>query len=92
MQDSVYDKFIELLVEKVKSTPIGDGFDETVTSGPIVSERAGEAFRSHRCLTRNFDRSRKLNSIRYGAISSPANRKAPKFLSAEKGVRAEVTL
>lgn len=39
VQDSVYEKFIELLIEKVKSTPIGDGFDETVTSGPIVSER-----------------------------------------------------
>ena len=38
MQDSVYDKFLDLLVEKVKSTPTGDGFDETVTSGPIVSE------------------------------------------------------
>lgn len=37
VQDSVYDRFIELLIEKVKSTPIGDGFDETVTSGPIVS-------------------------------------------------------
>jgi len=40
VQDSVYDEFIDLLTEKVKSTPIGDGFDETVTSGPIVSEHA----------------------------------------------------
>ena len=39
MQDSVYDKFMALLVEKVKSTPTGDGFDEAVTNGPIVSER-----------------------------------------------------
>lgn len=47
MQDSVYDEFIDLLTEKVKSTPIGDGFDETVTTGPIVSEQAaGSAPRS----------------------------------------------
>lgn len=37
VQDSVYDKFVDLLIDRVKSTPIGDGFDETVTSGPIVS-------------------------------------------------------
>jgi len=38
VQDSVYDKFIDLLIEKVKSTPIGDGFDEAVTNGPIISK------------------------------------------------------
>ncbi|KAF9649360.1 aldehyde dehydrogenase [Thelephora ganbajun] len=38
VQDSVYDSFMELLIEKVRSTPIGDGFDETVTSGPIISK------------------------------------------------------
>lgn len=37
VQDSVYDKFIEFLIEKVKSTPIGDGFDDTVTNGPLIS-------------------------------------------------------
>ena len=40
VQDSVYDKFVDILIEKVKSTPIGDGFNETVTGGPIVSGRA----------------------------------------------------
>jgi len=39
VQDSVYDKFMDLLIERVKSTPTGDGF-EAVTNGPIVSERA----------------------------------------------------
>jgi aldehyde dehydrogenase (NAD+) len=41
VQDTVYDKFIALLIDRVKSTPIGDGFDDAVTSGPIVSEHAG---------------------------------------------------
>lgn len=41
VQDTVYDKFIALLIDRVKSTPIGDGFDEAVTNGPIVSERVG---------------------------------------------------
>ena len=39
MQESVYEKFLVLLLEKVKSAPIGDGFDDEVTNGPIVSER-----------------------------------------------------
>ena len=37
VQDNVYDKFIGFLIDKVKSTPIGDGFDDAVTNGPIVS-------------------------------------------------------
>jgi acyl-CoA reductase-like NAD-dependent aldehyde dehydrogenase len=80
VQDSVYDKFMVLLIEKVKSTPTGDGFDEAVTSGPIVSER-GARVRSAVCgvLTRNFDRSQKSNSTRYGVTLSPANRKGPKL-------------
>jgi len=38
VQDSVYDKFMDLLIEKVKSTPTGDGFEEAVTNGPIISK------------------------------------------------------
>ena len=90
MQDSVYDKFIDLLVEKVKSTPIGDGFDDTVTAGPIVSERIAEIHSMMcGCLIRRFDRSRKLSSIRCGVTSSPENRKVPKYWWGEKGVRVK---
>ena len=91
VQDSVYDKFMGLLIEKVESTPTGDGFDEAVTCGPIVRKRARASFRDLRCLTRNLDRSQRLNSIRFGAISSQGNRRVPRFWSAEKGVLAEVT-
>jgi len=85
VQDSVYDNFVGLLIEKVKSTPIGDGFDEAVTCGPIVSDRARGSFRDLRYLTQNFGRSRRLNSIRFGATSSPGNRKVPRFWSGGGG-------
>lgn len=37
MQDSIYDKFIALLVEKAKQLVIGDAFDERSGGGPVVS-------------------------------------------------------
>ena len=92
MQDSVYDKFVEILIKKVKSTPIGDGFDEMVTSGPIVSDRAAEVLTAiYGGLMRNLDRFPRLNSTRYGPTSTPANRKGPKFWSAEKNARERAT-
>ena len=93
VQDGVYDEFVALLIEKVKSTPIGDGFDETVTSGPIVREPTGGIHSLiYGVLRIFFGRSQKLNSIRCGATSSPGKRKAPKFWSADKGVRAGAIL
>jgi len=38
VQDSIYDKFLAILVEKVKQTVIGDGFDENSAGGPIISK------------------------------------------------------
>jgi aldehyde dehydrogenase (NAD+) len=46
VQGNVYDKFLDLLIDKVKSTPVGDGFDDGVTNGPIVSGR--DPFRNTR--------------------------------------------
>ena len=37
MQDSIYDKFVALLVQKAKELVIGDGFDEKSGGGPVVS-------------------------------------------------------
>ncbi|KAF9452466.1 aldehyde dehydrogenase [Macrolepiota fuliginosa MF-IS2] len=37
VQESVYDKFVDLLTTKVKATVIGNGFDEQSTGGPVVS-------------------------------------------------------
>jgi acyl-CoA reductase-like NAD-dependent aldehyde dehydrogenase len=36
VQDSIYDKFLKLLVSKAKSQIIGDGFDENSSGGPVV--------------------------------------------------------
>lgn len=38
MQDTVYDKFIELLVSKAKQLIVGDGFKEDTTAGPVISK------------------------------------------------------
>ena len=38
VQDTVYDKFIELLVTKTKQLIVGDGFKEGTTAGPVISK------------------------------------------------------
>ncbi|KAG5716536.1 Aldehyde dehydrogenase [Termitomyces sp. T112] len=38
VQDDIYDKFVELLVTKVKKQVIGDGFDDASGGGPVVSK------------------------------------------------------
>jgi hypothetical protein len=38
VQESIYDKFVALLVEKAKQLKIGDGFDEANGGGPVVSK------------------------------------------------------
>ncbi|KAJ3785081.1 aldehyde dehydrogenase domain-containing protein [Lentinula aff. detonsa] len=38
VQDSVYDKFIDVLVSTVKETVIGDGFDNNTGGGPLISK------------------------------------------------------
>ena len=37
VQESIYDKFVEILVGKAKQLVIGDGFDEKSGGGPVVS-------------------------------------------------------
>ncbi|MEM2109267.1 MAG: aldehyde dehydrogenase family protein [Candidatus Odinarchaeota archaeon] len=38
VQDSVFDEFEKKLIEKVKNLKLGSGLDESVTTGPLVSE------------------------------------------------------
>ncbi|KAL4075938.1 aldehyde dehydrogenase domain-containing protein [Scleroderma yunnanense] len=38
VQDTIYDKFIALLVEKAAQLMVGDGFDEKSGAGPVVSK------------------------------------------------------
>jgi len=38
VQETIYDKFLDLLVQKVKAQTIGDGFDEQSGGGPVISK------------------------------------------------------
>ncbi|KAK7061644.1 aldehyde dehydrogenase [Favolaschia claudopus] len=38
VQDSIHDKFVELLVSKVKELVFGDGLDEKSSGGPVVNQ------------------------------------------------------
>lgn len=38
VQDTIYDKFVSLLVSKAKELVIGDGFDEKSGGGPLVGK------------------------------------------------------
>ncbi|KAG2013750.1 aldehyde dehydrogenase [Coprinopsis cinerea AmutBmut pab1-1] len=38
VQDTVYDRFLELLVTKVKQQVVGDGLEEKTGAGPVVSK------------------------------------------------------
>jgi len=38
VQETVYDKFLDLLVQKVKAQTTGDGFDEKSGGGPLISK------------------------------------------------------
>ena len=42
VQDTIYDEFIEELKKVVGTYKIGDGMDETVTHGPLISRKALE--------------------------------------------------
>ena len=36
VQDTVYDKFLAVLVDKVKALNVGDGLDDATGAGPVV--------------------------------------------------------
>jgi len=38
VQETIYEKFLDLLVQKVKAQTIGDGFDEKSGGGPVISK------------------------------------------------------
>jgi succinate-semialdehyde dehydrogenase/glutarate-semialdehyde dehydrogenase len=42
VQDTIYDEFVEKLKKVVGTYKIGDGLDETVTHGPLISRKALE--------------------------------------------------
>jgi aldehyde dehydrogenase (NAD+) len=38
LQNGIYDRFLEMVVERAKKLKVGNGLDETVEMGPLVSE------------------------------------------------------
>lgn len=42
VQDSLHDKFVEALVERTKQIKLGNGFDESTQSGPLISKEHRE--------------------------------------------------
>jgi acyl-CoA reductase-like NAD-dependent aldehyde dehydrogenase len=74
VQDTIYDKFVALLVEKAKALKIGDGFDEASGGGPVVSK--GQVWTHSRTQILRFLIIKRLHSmIACGAISSLARQK-----------------
>ena len=47
VQDGVYDAFTEKLAEAVKKLSVGDGFDEGVTTGPLINAKAIKKVEEH---------------------------------------------
>ncbi len=47
VQDGVYDAFAEKLVTAVSAMQVGDGFEEGVTTGPLITESAVEKVEEH---------------------------------------------
>jgi len=40
IQDAVYDRFVDLLLHRVRELPCGDPMDETTVVGPLINEQA----------------------------------------------------
>ncbi|KAH9892986.1 Aldehyde/histidinol dehydrogenase [Xylariomycetidae sp. FL2044] len=47
VQKGVYDEFAQKFAEKVKAFKVGHGFDEGVTHGPLIHDRATDKVESH---------------------------------------------
>jgi hypothetical protein len=75
VQDTIYDKFMGILIEKVKQTVIGDGFDEKSAGGPVVRMTIMNFIHRLGLLIRNIllFRFQRLSTIGCGAILNPAS-------------------
>ena len=47
VQDGVYDQFVEKFAAKVKTLTVGNGFDQGVTTGPLIEDAAVEKVARH---------------------------------------------
>ncbi|KAF4986524.1 hypothetical protein FDECE_15903, partial [Fusarium decemcellulare] len=47
VQQGIYDEFVAKFTEKVKSFSVGNGFDQGITHGPLIHDRAVEKAEAH---------------------------------------------
>lgn len=47
VQDCIHDVFVERLIDAVKQLTVGNGFDDGVTQGPLITEEAVRKVESH---------------------------------------------
>ena len=47
VQDFIYEKFAEMLINKVKALKVGDGFEDGVKIGPLINEEGIEKVEDH---------------------------------------------
>jgi len=86
VQDTVYDKFLSLLVARAKELVIGDGFDAKSGGGPVVCQSLSHMDRpSLHCPPR----CRKHSMIVSGIISSLERRKVPESLLVVKNAQPQ---
>lgn len=83
VQDTIYDKFVALLVSKAKQLVVGDGFDENTTGGPVVRSNSGlivvhsDKFPVHKVSKTQYERV-------FGYIESGKKEGAKAILGGEK--------
>lgn len=42
VHSTIYDKFVEALIDAIKKLKVGDGLEEGITQGPLINIRAVE--------------------------------------------------
>ncbi|RLG09757.1 aldehyde dehydrogenase [Candidatus Pacearchaeota archaeon] len=58
IHEAVYDKFLEMVVERAKQIKIGNGLDETVEMGPLINEAQREKVKMYVEIGKNEDKAR----------------------------------
>ena len=47
VEESIYDDFAQIVAEKIAALKVGDGFEESVTQGPLINQAAVEKTERH---------------------------------------------
>jgi aldehyde dehydrogenase (NAD+) len=71
VQESVADRFVELLVEKTRAVKYGDPFDPAMDMGTVIDERAARRFEAVVNEAVAGGAQLKIGNVRRGALYSP---------------------